>query len=64
MATPPEEGLKVESVSHIEIHDVEPQTDIEQKGESSIDPRVLKRLGRKIDFRIIPILSLVYSLSM
>jgi hypothetical protein len=65
MATPVEQGLKVEeSVSHIEIQDVDPQNDVEQKGDSSIDPRVLKKLGRKIDFRVIPILSMVYSLSM
>lgn len=54
MATPADEGMKVETALHFEVSE-----DVEAKGESVIDPQVAKKLGRKIDWRLIPMLSLV-----
>lgn len=55
MATPADEGMKVEAGLHVELSE-----DIEAKGvPEPVDVRVAKKLGRKIDWRLLPMLSLV-----
>lgn len=56
MATPADEGMKVEAALHVEVSE-----DVEAKAvrEPTVDARVAKKLGRKIDWRLLPMLSLV-----
>ena len=56
MATAVGEGMKVEAPLHVEVKD-----DVEANGvhEPMVDPRVAKKLGRKVDLRLLPMLSLV-----
>ena len=55
MATPADAGMKVEAALHVEV-----SKDVEAKGvPEPVDARVAKKLGRKIDWRLLPMLSLV-----
>lgn len=56
MATPADEGMKVEAALHVEVSE-----DVEAKAvrETVVDARLAKKLGRKIDWRLLPMLSLV-----